>query len=84
MAERLLSRLFPQRTKPKRGETSTRVLIGLGAATLAAVALDTATHQIRITDSGDLLAVGAGCVLTNDIAFCYTRTERTGSHTVTG
>ncbi|WP_156213404.1 calcium-binding protein [Lentzea aerocolonigenes] len=82
-----------------------RMLIGLGAATLAAialpavahatphttvyvnnhqlvvegepgktnnivVALDTANHNLTVTDSGDLLAVGAGCTLTNDIVRC--------------
>ncbi|MEU0882603.1 calcium-binding protein [Lentzea sp. NPDC005914] len=82
-----------------------RMLIGLGVATLAAiampavahatphttvyvtnhqlvvegeagktnnivVALDPASHNLTVTDSGDLLAVGAGCALTNDIVRC--------------
>jgi len=34
------------------------------------VALDPATHRLSVTDSGDLLAVGAGCALSGDIVRC--------------
>lgn len=89
-----------------------RMLIGLGAATLAAiampavahaaphttvyvnnhqlvidaeagktnnvvVALDTANHRLSITDSGDLLAVGAGCSLSGTTVYCTYETGAT-------
>ncbi|WP_157985204.1 calcium-binding protein [Lentzea terrae] len=82
-----------------------RMLIGLGAAALAAVAMpavahaaphttvyvlnhqlvieaepgktnnivigmESASHRLTVTDSGDLLAVGAGCSLSGDIVRC--------------